>query len=95
MLMPVLFWVVVVTALSSIGFAAWKLAVKVDREEAELLAWKEYVCGVRLVDPQRADYLEWVRETGQDHLYYSLLAEQMSYQNQQNQQGYQQGFRQW
>ncbi len=68
--MPVLFWIIVATSLFGIGFAAWKLAKKVDKEERELIEWIAYIEQIRRLNPDKAQYLEWMRETGQENLYY-------------------------
>lgn len=103
MLMAIMWWVGIISTLIGIGYIAYKLADRIDKEEKAVLEWERFIQSIEQTEPLVAQYLRWLRDEGRTDQYNPFLVEQLrqQYGNQyaQNAQGYAQGYqnqgRQW
>jgi hypothetical protein len=60
--MSLSFWLVVLTAVTLVFRWLWRVADKIEREEAEERQWAEYLGNLWQTDPQSAWYWQQYRE---------------------------------
>lgn len=77
--MAIVLWVGITLFIAIIGWATWKLAVRIDTAEKLEQRWEEYIREIERVNPQRANWLRWAQENGDEMDEMQFMQLQMQY----------------